>query len=224
MFRQKVKFMIYGVSWIVTSPIWLAEKASRRLAGRDVWFVTQSEILSLLPGKLGRLVRSAYYKATLESCPYHVCLQFGCLFAYSRVRVGQNVYLGLHSKVGLVDIGDGTIISDDVQLLSGAHQHSTAESSDGASPAPGVKKNIRSDLEPERISIGRDCWIGTRAIIMADIGDNCIIGAGAVVTRPIPSNSVAVGVPARVIRKQMSASGSDQTSVDAERDLASARF
>ena len=224
MFRQKVKSLIYGISWIVTSPFWLVEKISRRLAGRDVWFVTQSEILSLLPGKLGRLLRNAYYTAILESCPYHVCLQFGCLFAYSRVRVGQNVYLGLHSKVGLVDIGDGTIISDDVQLLSGAHQHSTAESMDGVYSSSDIKKNIQSDLEPERISIGRDCWIGTRAIVMADIGDNCIIGAGAVVTRPIPSNSVAVGVPARVIRKLRSGSGSDQTSVDAERDLASARF
>jgi acetyltransferase-like isoleucine patch superfamily enzyme len=146
------------------------------------------------------------------------------LFAYSRVRVGQNVYLGLHSKVGLVDIGDGTIISDDVQLLSGAHQHLTEESPDGAYSSSDINKNIQSDLKPERISIGRDCWVGTRAIVMADIGDNCIIGAGAVVTRPIPSNSVAVGVPARVIRTLTGGSGSDQISADAERDLASARF
>lgn len=224
MFRRKVKTVIFGVGWIVTSPFWLVEKVSRRLVDRDVWFVTQSEILSLLPGKLGRLLRNAYYAVTLESCPYHVCLQFGCLFAYSRVRIGQNVYLGLHSKVGLVDIGDGTIISDDVQLLSGAHQHMTAESPDGTHSLSDINKNIQSDLNPERISIGRDCWIGTRAIVMADIGDNCIIGAGAVVTRPIPSNSLAVGVPARVIRTLTRGSGSDQTSVDAERDLATAQF
>ncbi len=191
MFRQAMKLLIYGIGWMVTAPLWLLERASRRVAGRDVWFVTQSQILSLLPGKLGRLLRNSYYKATLESCPLHVCLQFGCLFAYSQVRIGQNVYLGLHSKVGWVDIGDDTIISDDVQLLSGAHQHLTAESS----------QVVHSHtLAPERVIIGRKCWIGTRAIVMADIGENCVIGAGAVVTRPIPANSVAVGVPARVIQ------------------------
>lgn len=223
MVRQAVKPLIYAICWIITSPFWMVEKVSRRLAGRDVWFVTQSEILSLLPGKLGRLTRNAYYTAVLESCPYHVCLQFGSLFAYSRVRVGREVYLGLHSKVGLVDIGDGTIISDEVQLLSGAHQHSTAESPNGISPLSGLGKHIQSELEPERISIGRDCWIGTRAIVMADIGDNCIIGAGSVVTRPIPSNSVAVGAPARVIRTLATGSVLEDRVREAEQFLASAQ-
>lgn len=224
MFRQAAKALIYEFCWIVTSPFWLIERVSRRLAGRDVWFVTQSEILSLLPGKLGRLIRNAYYKAVLESCPYHVCLQFGCLFTYSQVHIGERVYLGLHSKVGLVDIGDGTIISDDVQLLSGAHQHLTPESPHGHNPSSSVKTNDQSEFEPERISIGRNCWIGTRAIVMADIGDNCIIGAGSVVTRPIPSNSVAVGAPARVIRTQTIASSPDDKAVDFEPNLASAQF
>lgn len=51
------------------------------------------------------------------------------------------------------------------------------------------------------IKIGNNVHIGWDAIIMPNvtIGDNCIIGAGAVVTKDIPSNSVAVGVPARVI-------------------------
>ena len=45
-------------------------------------------------------------------------------------------------------------------------------------------------------------FIGGRSIILYDvnIGDNVIIGAGSVVTRDIPPNSFAAGVPARVIR------------------------
>ncbi len=201
MFRQTMKSVLYGVGAIATAPCWLIEIVSRRMAGRDVWFVAQSEMLSLLPGRLGRILRNAYYARTLESCPLNVCLQFGVLFAYSGVRIGQDVYLGLHSKVGLVDIGDRTIISDDVQLLSGAHQHATAKSPYFEYPLSDDPCDPLFDIRPKRIRIGRDCWIGTRAIVMADIGDNCIIGAGAVVTRPIPSNSVAVGMPARVIRK-----------------------
>lgn len=52
-----------------------------------------------------------------------------------------------------------------------------------------------------RINIGNNVNIGWNAIIMpgVSIGDNCIIGAGAVVTKSVPRNSVAVGVPAKVI-------------------------
>lgn len=52
------------------------------------------------------------------------------------------------------------------------------------------------------IKIGNNVFIGNNAIILpgVTIGDNVIIGAGAVVTRDIPSDSVAAGVPARVIK------------------------
>ena len=52
-------------------------------------------------------------------------------------------------------------------------------------------------------SNGEDCWIGGGAILCpgVKIGHRCIIGAGSVVTKDIPDNSVAVGNPAKVIRK-----------------------
>jgi acetyltransferase-like isoleucine patch superfamily enzyme len=53
-----------------------------------------------------------------------------------------------------------------------------------------------------RISVGNNVHIGLDTIIMpgVTIGDNCIIGCGAVVTKDIPNNSIAAGVPARVIK------------------------
>ena len=52
-----------------------------------------------------------------------------------------------------------------------------------------------------KIVVGNNCFIGTGAKIMlgVTIGDNVIIGAGSIVTKDIPSNSIAVGVPAKVI-------------------------
>ena len=52
-----------------------------------------------------------------------------------------------------------------------------------------------------KIKVGNNVHIGTNAIIMPNvtIGNNCIIGCGAIVTKDIPDNSIAVGVPARVI-------------------------
>ncbi len=53
----------------------------------------------------------------------------------------------------------------------------------------------------KRIEVGNNVHIGTNAIIMpgVKIGNNCIIGCGAIVTKDIPSNSIAVGIPARII-------------------------
>ncbi len=51
------------------------------------------------------------------------------------------------------------------------------------------------------ISVGNNVFIGIRSIIMpgVHIGDNCVIAAGSIVTRDVPDNSIAVGIPARVI-------------------------
>lgn len=53
------------------------------------------------------------------------------------------------------------------------------------------------------ITIGNNVWIGAGSTVLAgvEIGDNSVIGAGSVVTRSIPSNVVAVGVPCRVVRE-----------------------
>ena len=54
------------------------------------------------------------------------------------------------------------------------------------------------------MAVGEDCWIGGGAIICpgVTIGDRCVIGAGSVVTKDIPDDSIAVGNPARVIRRR----------------------
>jgi acetyltransferase-like isoleucine patch superfamily enzyme len=50
------------------------------------------------------------------------------------------------------------------------------------------------------VRIGRGAWVGSGALVMADVGANSVIGAGAVVTSPIPESVVAAGVPAKVVR------------------------
>jgi acetyltransferase-like isoleucine patch superfamily enzyme len=52
------------------------------------------------------------------------------------------------------------------------------------------------------VIIGNNVWLGSRSIILkgVTIGDNSVIGAMSLVTKDIPPNSVAGGIPAKVIR------------------------
>ena len=74
---------------------------------------------------------------------------------------------------------------------------------------PGERRGVRCSDGEERflcyakpVTIGNDCWFGANVVVCpgVTIGDNCVIGAGSVVTKSIPANSFAAGVPARVIR------------------------
>ena len=53
--------------------------------------------------------------------------------------------------------------------------------------------------------IGRNCFIGGRALILpgVEIGDSCIVGAGSVVTKSVPANCVVGGNPARILRRDV---------------------
>ena len=66
-----------------------------------------------------------------------------------------------------------------------------------------VQSALLEAMQEHQVTIGEDCWIGGGAVICpgVTIGDRCIIGAGSVVTKDIPSDCVAVGNPAKVIRK-----------------------
>ena len=88
-------------------------------------------------------------------------------------------------------IGDRTLVASDVTIL--CHEHV-----------------YRDPINPElpllkKTTIGKRCFIGVSAMILpgVTIGDDCIIGAASVVAHDIPAGSVAVGVPARVIRSNV---------------------
>lgn len=106
-----------------------------------------------------------------------------------RVRItGKNVRFG--SEPFLIEIGNDVTITNGVIF----------ETHDGGvglfrKEFPGI--NVFG-----RIKIGDDVFIGNNCIIMpgVTIGDNVVIGAGSIVTKDIPSNAVAAGIPARVLK------------------------
>lgn len=155
-------------------------------------FNTWAQCFALVPGLSGDYLRVAYYVMTLRRCSLYSRVSFGSFFAQSSATVGRGVYIGAYCVLGGCDIGERTQIATHVQILGGRHQH--ARGTDGR--IMGANED-----EFEHIVIGADCWIGASAIVMADIGPGTTIGAGAVVTRPVPTNVVAVGNPARALER-----------------------
>lgn len=92
----------------------------------------------------------------------------------------------------LISIGDNTVVASEVVFATHDVTHV-------------VLRNLYlEDDFQERIgciSVGRNCFIGSRSIIMYDvsIGDNCIVGAGSFVNKDIPDGTVVAGVPAKFI-------------------------
>ena len=66
-----------------------------------------------------------------------------------------------------------------------------------------VETPLNANWGCRHVHVGRNVWIGSGAQIMPGItiGDNTVIGSGSVVTKDIPANVVAMGVPCRVIRE-----------------------
>ena len=92
--------------------------------------------------------------------------------------------------MGSVRIGQHCVIGDMTQIFDcDFHEFEPARRNAGA-----------GSIEP--VCLGDNVWIGSRVMILrgVTIGDNSIIGAGSVVTRSIPPDSIAAGVPAKVIR------------------------
>lgn len=86
----------------------------------------------------------------------------------------------------------GSMIGAYSYLLSGGEY-------DYQSPLPFAKQNGMETKGP--LEIGADCWFGAHVTVLdgASIGARSVLGAGAVVTSPIPANSLAVGIPAKVV-------------------------
>lgn len=112
-----------------------------------------------------------------------------------QLTIGDNSGVGVDCEVyGPVTIGKNVLMGPEVVIFTSDHEFSKTD-------IPIIEQG-NGPVEP--VSIGNDCWIGMRVMIMpgVHIGDGCVIGAGAVVTKDIPPYSVAGGVPARVLKSR----------------------
>ena len=106
------------------------------------------------------------------------------------IKIGKDVFVNsgcCFQDQGGVTLGDGCLVGHNVVFATLDHDK---------------RPERRGDMTAAPIVVGKDVWIGAHATILkgVTIGDGAIVAAGAVVTRDVPPNTIAAGVPARVVK------------------------
>ncbi len=144
---------------------------------RPSQYAEKTDLLQSLLGKVGKQV-------IIEP-------PFNCDYGYN-IEVGENFYANVNLVIldgAKVTIGDNAFIAPNVGIYTAGHPLDAERRNQGLEYAYPIR-------------IGNNVWIGAHSVILpgVTIGDHVVIGAGSVVTKDIPSYSLAVGNPCRVIR------------------------
>lgn len=117
------------------------------------------------------------------------------LLGRGKIKIGNNTMIGDNTIIysyagGGVEIGSNVLVAANCYIIDNDHRVE-------------LGKPIREQgVITKPVHIGDDVWIGTGVSVLrgVHIGNGAAIGAGSVVTKDIPENAIAVGVPAKVIK------------------------
>ena len=148
--------------------------------------------------------RKEILKELLPHASSSIYLQGGIYFDYGEfVYIGEHFYANQNFTVldtCPIHIGDNCFFGSNITLATPLHPLLAKERN--AYFDEKINK-FHDDEYGKPINIGNNVWFGCNVVVCpgVTIGDNCVIGAGSVVTRDIPPNSLAFGVPAKVNRE-----------------------
>jgi len=194
--RETAKAIAFGLATVAALPFLLSFVIRRAVLGGDRALEGSSQALALIPGLIGEYIRRAFLARVIARCDRSATIQFGTLFSQVGARLDANVYVGPHCHLGLVHLERDVLLAAGVHIPSGGETHGTADVDRPIRDQGGTRTLVR---------VGEGTWVGSAAIIMADVGRHSVIAAGAVVTKPVPDFVIAAGVPAKVIRSRLPA-------------------
>lgn len=156
-----------------------ADEARKTTALINGAYHTDEELRSLMSRLIGYRVDDGF-----RLFP-PVYIDFG-----KNIKIGKDVFVNsgcCFQDQGGVTLGDGCLVGHNVVFATLDHDK---------------RPGRRGDMTAAPIVVGKDVWIGAHATILkgVTIGDGAIVAAGAVVTRDVPPNTIAAGVPARVVK------------------------
>lgn len=115
---------------------------------------------------------------------------------YGYIKIGDSTYIGtgttLFGHKGL-EIGDHCLLAQNITITPYSHIFDNPDVFIG-----------QQGGNMKKVTIGNDCYLGMGVCVMysGDISNGSVVGAGSTVVKPIPPYSVAVGTPAKVIKKR----------------------
>lgn len=136
-----------------------------------------------------------------RQCRIEMIIEYNSKKLTPELIIGKDVILNDRVHIGCanhVEIGDNCLFASNIYISD--HNHGKYKGNDQSSIFQNV---VDRDLDYDKsVIIGHNVWLGEGVAILpgSKIGNNCVIGSNAVVTGLIPPNSIAVGVPARVIK------------------------
>ncbi|KAK1710046.1 hypothetical protein CaCOL14_011138 [Colletotrichum acutatum] len=183
--------MVSGMLYSCMAPELVASRhRARRLAQKFNTYVpgddesaddVANKRVGMIKELFGGIGKDVYVEPSLQ-------VDYGC-----NITVGDRFYANFNCVIldcAHVTIGNNVFFATGVSLITATHETALQSRRDNVEYA-------------EPITIGDDCWIGANVTVLPgiNIGKGCTIGAGALVNRDIPEYSVAVGVPAKVVKK-----------------------
>ena len=182
--RSEKEKMINGEMYLSADETLVNERINARRLTRMYNNTIETEIerrREILEELLGQVGENIFIEPT-----------FKCDYGYN-IKVGDNFYANFDCIMldgGGIEIGDNVLFGPRVGIYTSNHAMDAWERTHGACYAKPVR-------------IGNNVWVGAGVHINqgVTIGDNTIIGSGSVITKDIPANVVAAGVPCKVIRE-----------------------
>ncbi|WP_145259514.1 glycosyltransferase [Calycomorphotria hydatis] len=189
--KQHARNIINGLCSILVLPVVLWFQLLSAFIGPDRTLENTSQLMALIPGAMGNVLRRAFLSWTIAECAATATVCFGTLFSKTCARLGEHVYVGPNCHLGDVDLKRDTLIAPGVQIPSGGNTHTFDDRSIPIREQQGASR---------KVTVGPDAWIGANAVVMDDVGRGAVVAAGSVVTSPVESFHVVAGVPAKTIR------------------------
>ncbi len=129
----------------------------------------------------------------------HALLEPGCWLTLADgagLEIGGGSFLNMGCMVAVHDrvtIGEHTMLANNCFVSDADHRFDD----------PDLPITWQGFMSKGPTSIGSNCWLGANCVVTSGVtvGDRCVVGANSVVTRDLPGGVVAVGAPARVVRR-----------------------
>jgi virginiamycin A acetyltransferase len=191
--RQSIKGLVKASFLVLVAPVYLLFRILCITSKTDRTFMSFSQALSLIPGKLGNYFRAAFYHMACPGTSDDVSIGFLTVFSHQNTTICKGVYIGPQCNIGMCEIGENTLLGSGVHILSGSQQHDFS--------------NLEVPIRDQggkftKIVVGADCWIGNGSLVMESVADQSIIAAGTVLTRKFKAGDVVAGNPGKVLKNR----------------------